>query len=160
MRQARRHLFQRPSTAWSSKGYLAFGTDGDVPVSHLLARRESGQGPRRARAIDQSIAGMDGGCVGGPVGSVGGVWSWCAAVGTTSRNASCFFYSRIGFGVREVIAFLGDCPLLTVGRVVTTETNTPAPLAERRGRPYLPHYFVDEKAGMNSDERVPSRAGW
>ena len=47
--------------------------------------------------------------MGGPVGSVGGVWSWCAAVGTTSRNASFFLWELGGGRLRENPSTMALC---------------------------------------------------
>ena len=100
----------------------AFGTDGDIPVSLTCLATSSGpQGPRRARAIDKSRVGREGGCVRGGwvVSGVGCRGRHFAA----SRNASSFLV-LIGFGAREVsILERLSAAHCDEGRVVTTETN-------------------------------------
>ena len=110
----RKILLGAPSGTWP----LGFGTDGDVPVSltHLLGERAARDREERVPSINQSRVWMEGAWVVRWV-------PWVVSGRGVPRSAPLLethrvFYSRIGFGVREVIAFLGDCPLLTVGRVV------------------------------------------
>ena len=90
-------------------------------LTYLLGESSGPQGPRRARAIDQSRVGREGGCVRGGwvVSGVGCRGRHFAA----SRNASSFLV-LIGFGAREVsILERLSAAHCDEGRVVTTETN-------------------------------------